>query len=202
MRKTVFEGVPAEADEIFAKTFAGQLGIVDENGWPRVVPLNFVYHGGFIYFHGALEGEKFSLFTARPKVCFSAYAEYSYIPSYWRSPNFACPASVYYKSAHVRGIGSIVEDINEKAVATQKLMEKIQPDGGYTPVTADSPVYKKALDEVAIFKIAPEEITVKVKLGQNLPDVVRRSIVDKLRERGSAVDLETVSEIERNLNGK
>ncbi|MBF0170510.1 MAG: pyridoxamine 5'-phosphate oxidase family protein [Nitrospinae bacterium] len=199
MRRADFKGGPGDADALFATVLTGQLGIADNNGWPRIVPVNFVCHNDRIYFHGARDGEKFALFAGRPKVCFSVYDEFSYIPSTWRSPLLACPASVYYRSAHVRGTGSLVEDLAEKGIVTQKLMEKIQPQGGHEPVSADSPLYRKALDEVAIFRIDPVEITVKVKFGQNLSADTRRDIARRLRDRADRGDIETAQVIERTL---
>ncbi|MBI5816071.1 MAG: pyridoxamine 5'-phosphate oxidase family protein [Nitrospinae bacterium] len=197
MRRTDFEGDPDELAAVLDMARDGQLGIVDAAGWPRVVPVNFAWMDGAIYFHGATEGEKYTLLKAMPKVCFSAYAAYSYVPSYWRSQSYACPASIYYKSAHIRGTGSVVENMEEKARGAQALMEKHQPEGGHVKIQAGDPLYAKALVETAVFKIEPVEITMKSKFGQNLPEEARRGLIEKLEQRGGEIDKKTAEEMRR-----
>lgn len=47
-----------------------ELGMVDAEGKPYVVPLGFGYEDGAIYLHGALEGKKNDCLMANPYVCF------------------------------------------------------------------------------------------------------------------------------------
>lgn len=177
----------------------GHLGIIDAEGYPRIVPLNFVWLDGAVYFHGALDGEKFEIFKTNPKVTFSVDIPYSLIPSYWTSKDYACPASIYYKSAHIRGAGTFVEDIAEKAKALQTMMEKDQPEGGYKPITVDEPLYQGPLKKTAIFKIVPLQVDVKVKFGQNLNPTARQNLIAKLEERNEGMDRETAEEIRKTL---
>ncbi|MBI5179446.1 MAG: pyridoxamine 5'-phosphate oxidase family protein [Nitrospinae bacterium] len=178
----------------------GQVGIVDAQGYPRVAPLNFVWHGGKVYFHGAMAGEKFSYFkNAECKVAFSADLPYSSIPSYWIAEKYACPATIFFKSVHIKGKGSVVEDAREKAEALQKLMEKYQPEGGFAPITPDDPLYQKPLAETAVFRIDPEQTEVKSKFAQNRPAEVRRALIAKLEERDRGMDRATADEIRKTL---
>ena len=197
MRRIDYGGNPEDLDDILAKTWVGQLGITDPAGYPRVVPVNFAWYNGAVYFHGASAGEKFNLFAGGQKVTFMAYIELSSVPSYWRSPEYACPASIYYKSAYLKGVGMLVESLSEKSEALNKLMEKYQPEGGYKPISADDPLYKNGLAETAIFKVAPEKIEVKNKIGQNLTPDVRKIIIQKLVERGAPFDLVTAEEMRK-----
>jgi nitroimidazol reductase NimA-like FMN-containing flavoprotein (pyridoxamine 5'-phosphate oxidase superfamily) len=74
-----------------------------------------------------LEGEKYDLLHQQSKVTFSVYQAFSYIPSYFIS-DLACQATIFFKSAHIRGIGSIVEDLEEKKYIVIELMKKHQPE--------------------------------------------------------------------------
>lgn len=190
---------PSEVKRLAAACDVGFLGITDPDGYPRVVPVNFVLIGESIYIHGASEGEKYDRLKTGPKVSFSFIEPYSMIPSSWQSEEYACSATVFYKSVYMRGLGSIVDDPEEKAAALQALMEKHEPEGDFLAIRADEPLYAKALADVAIFKVVPDRVTTKFKFGQNLSETLRRSLIDKLRERGTDLDIRTAAEIEKTL---
>jgi nitroimidazol reductase NimA-like FMN-containing flavoprotein (pyridoxamine 5'-phosphate oxidase superfamily) len=189
-------------DDIAGRATVGHLGILTPDGYPRVIAVNFVHIGERIYLHGADTGEKFDVFKGGCKVTFEIDLPYALIPSYWRSETYACPASQYYKSMLIKGRGAVVSDPMEKAEALQALMEKHQPEGRFTPITPDDSLYRKALDEVAILRIDPEQIDIKEKFGEHLPRATRSLIVENLRRRGGDIDLATADEIERRLQDK
>lgn len=175
----------------------GCVGLVDNNGFPRIVPLNFVAIDKNIYFHGALDGEKYDLVQSSPKATFSVHIPYSFVPSYYQNEKYACPATHLFKSVHIRGIASQVSDLDEKALALQKLMEKYQPGGRYTPISADLSLYKNALKEVGVFMIKSDEITVKIKFAQNEKTEVREAIIDLLQKRDTDLDRLTIAEMHK-----
>lgn len=171
----------------------GHLGLVD--GYPRIIPLNFVAVGWDIYFHGSLEGEKYNLFKDNPKATFSVDLPYSFIPSYWISEKYACSSSHYFKSFFIRGVGSFVDNIEEKALVLQKLMEKYQPERRCTTISSDLSLYTNALENVGVYKIAKIEISIKIKFGQNESDKTITKIIEGLRGAGTEIDHLTISEI-------
>ena len=189
----------AEFDWIAQHGRVGHLGLIDSSGFPRIVPLNFVAFNRHIYFHGALDGEKFEVFRSQPQVTFSIAIPYSTIPSYWIAKDYACPATTYFKSLHIRGQGAIAEDMAEKATALQAFMEKYQPEGGYRPISCNEPMYEKPLQKVAVFRIDSLQIDIKAKFGQNLSPKVRLELIAKLEARNKATDQQTADEIRRTL---
>jgi uncharacterized protein len=180
----------------------GHLGLVTADGTPRVVPLNFAAVGDDIVFHGALAGEKWERLRDGARVSFLMASPYSLIPSYWTARDYACPATHYFKSVDARGTCAPCTDPVEKARALQALMEKYQPEGGHRPITAEDPVYAKALRTVGVFRVAVTSWTGKVKFGVNEPEKLRRTFVQRLRERAAPRDLETALEIEKTLAPK
>lgn len=188
-----------EAIAILELAQVGQLGLTREDGWPRVAPLNFVFHDGRIYFHGAVEGEKYDILKKSPKAAFSVDIPYSLIPSYWFSPSRACPATQLFKSVHIRGIAEMVEDLAEKAVALAMIMKKYQPEGKHDPVDPDSPAYQGHLKKTAAYRIRIEEMVVKEKFGQNLSAAAREELAQKLDTRGLPLDRRTAEEIRKTL---
>ncbi len=186
-------------DELVNDVAVGYLSLSNSQGAPRSIALNFVALGQDIYFHGALAGEKCELLQSSPAAGFTIVKEYSYIPSHWSAPKFACPATQFFKSVEVKGVGEVVSDNGEKALALQALMVKYQPEGHYDPVEVSDPGYAKALSGVGVFRVRCDTWTGKVKLGQSEPKKLRHVLVEKLRERGGPHDEATAREIEKSF---
>ncbi len=172
----------------------GELGLVDNSGYPRIIPLNFIEIDKDIYFHGSLDGEKYQLIKKSPKATFSVYKSYSFIPSYFTSKKYACPATHFFKSMHIRGDASIISEISEKARVLQTMMEKYQGSNSHTAI-GDISLYRNALENVGVYRIKAEEITIKIKFGQNESDRTMEMIVKGLRGRDEEIDRLTVDEI-------
>lgn len=183
----------AEIHEFLQEMSFGFLGTVGKDGWSRVTPLNFVYDGKHFYFHGSLAGEKMKQITQDPRVSFTVAKEYAIIPSYFTDPKLACPASSYFKSVMVRGRVERVDDLEEKAHAFTLFMEKLQPEGGYAPITPEDPDYAGQLKAVALCRIVPEAISAKFKFGQNLKEPNRTAVTSGLKQRGNELDAETIA---------
>jgi uncharacterized protein len=169
----------------------GFLATEGDDGYPHLTPLNFAYCNGHIYFHGARAGQKMRELAAKKQVSFAVAKEYAIIPSYYSDPKLACPATAYFKSVHIRGTAEPIEDLNEKAEALTALMEKLQPEGGYTLISPKDPAYRPELKAVSVVRLTMDEITAKFKFGQNLEETRREEIRGKLTERGGALDAET-----------
>jgi len=197
VRRSELESFDRELfSDLAATCEVGFLSLVTAAGYPRAIALNFAAIDETIYFHGALEGEKFELIQADPRAGFTIVKAYSYIPSTWSAPRYACPATQFFKSIEIEGTCSAVDDPVEKARALGALMDKHQPEGGFDPIDPSVPVYAKALEGVGVFRVVPDSWTGRVKFGQNEPEKLRRIFVEKLRERGGVMDEETALEIE------
>jgi len=184
-------------EDLLATADHGYLGLLTPDGWPMTVPLNFVYADGRIYFHGAGEGEKMSSLAESPRVTFTVAEGFSIVPSYFRDPRLACPATQYYRCVMIRGHARVVDDVAEKALALQSMMEKLQPEGGHEPIEVGNPIYRKSLKTTAVVAIEIERMTAKFKFGQNLPKSTRAQVAERLTARGCPVDHATVDAIRR-----
>lgn len=195
------EATQGEIREVLAIAEHGFLGITTPEGWPGVVPLNFVVLGETLYFHGSHEGEKMRSLAREPRVAFTVVDPGALIPSYLRHPRSACPATQYYRSVMLHGRARVVGDAAEKARALQALMEKLQPEGGYEPMVAEggeaAACYAKALSGTAVVAIEIERATFKCKFGQNLSAAKWRAVRAGLLERGTELDRRTVELMER-----
>jgi nitroimidazol reductase NimA-like FMN-containing flavoprotein (pyridoxamine 5'-phosphate oxidase superfamily) len=197
MRRKEFaieENKDSESEAFFAEMTFGFLGTISPDVWPHVTPLNFVYFNDCIYFHGSKIGQKMvDLKHAADKVTFSVAKEYAIIPSYFSDPKLACPATAFFKSVYIKGSASIVIDLAEKAAALTAFMEKLQPEGGYDPITIEDPAYVPQLKGVSVVKIEIQEMTAKFKFGQNWKEPRIEQTADLLQERNRDLDEATVA---------
>ncbi|MCI3921596.1 pyridoxamine 5'-phosphate oxidase family protein [Paenibacillus sp. TRM 82003] len=198
MRRSTFHMQEQEEIERFLDEMSfGFLGTLGADGYPHMTPLNFVYANEAFYMHGSRAGQKMVNLKANEKVTFAVAKEYARIPSYWLDPEVACPATAFFKSVFVRGEAVIVEDAEEKAAAFEAFMRKLQPEGGYDPITPEHPRYAKELKAVAVIKIKVDDMTAKFKFGQNWSEDRTTHVTHALTERNEPLDAETAELMRR-----
>lgn len=142
---------------------AGRVASIDKDGYPQVIPMNFVYAGGVIYMHSHPFGEKLENIRRNPSVGFEVDQHICFLPSYYFHPTDASQADTLYISVVIKGRADIVEEKAEKAKALNALMEKYQKEGRYEALDANMPV----VHEVAIIKVTPLDMRGKYKIGQH-----------------------------------
>lgn len=188
--EAVFETLMNECDY-------GTLALCDDEG-VFAVPVNFVWFEGAICFHGAREGRKAVAMQDGQKVAFSVVKPYSIVPSYFSNTRMACPATQFYVSVHIEGIVETIKDDNEKCKLLEALMHKFQPEGGYEPIDATNAMYTKMLSQTALWRIVPTNISMKAKMGQNMTEERKNSVIKNLSERGGELDIATMEAIQKN----
>jgi len=174
--------------EFLDKEHVGRIATIDQNGYPQIIPMNFVFLNDAIYMHSHTKGEKLENVTRNEKVGFEVDRELEFLPSYFEDPKDASLADTLYISVVIKGKGKIVNDKQEKTNALNGLMKKYQPEDRYEPISPEMPV----LDEVAIIKVMPDSMRGKYKIGQNLQTGARRELAEKILERNSSSAKETL----------
>ena len=154
----------------------GRISSIDKNGFPQIIPMNFVFLNDAIYLHSHVRGEKLENISRNNKVGFEVDKELEFLPSYLEDPNDASLADTLYISVVIKGIGSFVIDRKEKTLALNGLIEKYQPEGQYDPIKSDMEV----LDEVTVIKVTPQTIHGKYKIGQNMNPKDRMDLAQKI----------------------
>src|ERR671916_1775327 len=132
----------------------GRIASLDSNGYPQVIPMNFVYHDGVIYMHSHPFGEKLDNIRRNPNVGFEVDQHICFLPSYYFHHSDASQADTLYISIVIKGNASIVEDNKEKASALNALMKKYQKEGRYQTLHP----YMSSVNEVTVIKIVPKEM--------------------------------------------
>ena len=166
----------------------GRISSIDSEGYPQIIPMNFVFINDVIYMHSHTKGEKLENIKRNQKVGFEVDRSLEFLPSYFSDPKDASLADTLYISVVIKGLGSIIGDRDEKTLALNGLMTKYQPEGGYEPIKPEMDV----LDEVAVIKIIPMTLRGKYKIGQGLRHEERIELGGKILERNSATAKETL----------
>lgn len=186
---------PSLARTLFAEAPVCHLASVSPDGQPLLRALNVVAlddgDGFALAFHGAPDGEKLGC-VGQPAViaCERVVAA---IPSWFTSPERACPATTWYLSAHASGTVEAVEDPAEKAAILRALMDRFQPEGRHRPITAEDPMYAAVVRNLLVARVRPERVTAKASVGQDKPPEVRHAVLRRLWERGERGDVGAIA---------
>ncbi len=128
----------------------GRLGVFD--GEPYVVPVNFVYREGKVWFHCACEGRKIQAILKDPRVCFE-------VDDFLGLKEGARPCSfgAYFRSVVAYGVARIIGEIPRKREAMKMLMAKYAGDKEWFFEDAE-------LERVAVVEITVTTMTGKSRL--------------------------------------
>lgn len=168
--------------EFLNEEHVGRVSSIDENGFPQIIPMNFVFLDDAVYMHSHVKGEKLDNISRNNKVGFEADRELEFLPSYFEDPHNASLADTLYISVVIKGVGSFVSDRDEKTLALNGLMEKYQPEGQYDPL--DSSL--RVLDAVSVIKIIPKTLHGKYKIGQHMRSEDRINLAQKILKKNSS----------------
>ncbi|WP_186438367.1 pyridoxamine 5'-phosphate oxidase family protein [Cohnella terricola] len=136
----------------------GFLGLSADDS-PYVVPLNYVWSKGFVYFHGASEGRKVDAMRRNTRACFSVCEDLGTI-----SAVVPAHTDTAYMSVMVFGNVEPVSDPREATEAMQSMLDKYVP-GYYDQPLSQSHVEKYISSlgsKTSVFKLVPNSITAKM----------------------------------------
>ena len=167
--------------EFLEDEHVGRVSSIDTNGFPQIIPMNFVFRNDAVYMHSHVKGEKLDNISRNNKVGFEADRELEFLPSYFEDPHNASLADTLYISIVIKGIASFVSDREEKTMALNGLMEKYQPEGNYDPLESTM----RVLDAVSVIKIVPTSLHGKYKIGQHMNSNDRMILAKKILDKNS-----------------
>jgi nitroimidazol reductase NimA-like FMN-containing flavoprotein (pyridoxamine 5'-phosphate oxidase superfamily) len=181
----------------------GRIASIDINGYPQIIPMNFVYlqqgylsnnltdtirRSDAVYMHSYPLGEKLDNIKRNPKVGFEVDRHICFLPSYYFHPTDASQADTLYISVVIKGTAYIVEDNEEKTQALNSLMKKYQKEGKYEILDPSMP----SVHEVTVIKIVPKEMRGKYKIGQHWAPAYRLKMAKHIIEREEKQYAETI----------
>ena len=136
-----------EIEKILQESTVCRLAMVDEDK-PYMVPLNFGYRDGYLFFHSAKEGRKIDVIQKNPNVCFEVDQLIKF-----KKAKTACEWGVEYKSVIGSGRAQLLDKLDEKIVALNVIMSH------YSDRTFDYP--DEALEKTLVIKVQIERMTGK-----------------------------------------
>ena len=140
----------SELEEIINLSEVCYMAMVDENNMPYNLPFNFAYEDNVLYFHSAPFGRKINILKSKPDVSivFGIGHELHH-----HDIDVGCSYSMKFKSVLVSGKAEFTDDIDQKTIWMNKIMQKYtQRDFSYS---------MPAIKNVACFRVVIEKISGK-----------------------------------------
>lgn len=135
-------------DEIITKNTLCYVGMIDRNGMPYVIPMNFGYADDTIYLHSAQEGSSIEALNKNPNVCITFCTEPVLT---YQNEEVACSYRMKGSSVICRGKVVFEEDFDEKVRALDIIMKQYT-DRSFTysaPAVNNVRVWKVEIDSVS-----------------------------------------------------
>lgn len=149
-----------ESEQILREARTAMLGLSGDDGYPYVVPVNYAYVDGKIYFHGAKTGHKIDAIMRNDKVSLCVVQHDELVPE---------ELTTYFRSVTVFGRARILENDAEKLAAAQKFGMRFYPDKD----KVDNEI-RHEWDALCVVEITPEHIT-----GKEAIELVRARNAEK-----------------------
>ncbi|RUT73128.1 pyridoxamine 5'-phosphate oxidase family protein [Ancylomarina longa] len=164
--KTIFIKGKEQIEEIIQSCDICFVGVIDTEGKPYVVPMNFGFKEDYVYLHGTNFGKLIDSLKINPEVCitFCTPPELAY-----QDAHMACSYRMKGKSVVSRGRIEFINEIEQKVDALNILM------GNYT-----NRAFKysaPAVQNVEVYQMKVKEITAKefgASHGNNFPWQIKR----------------------------
>ena len=128
----------------------GHLAITTKEG-PYIIPVNYLFLEGCLYFHSALSGRKVEALQADPRVCFVVDEVGPQV--LWER---GCGVSQIYQSVLCFGKAYFLEDPSEKRRILEKMVQKYVP-----PSYSSPPLKEENIKMTAVIKIVIESMSGK-----------------------------------------
>lgn len=136
-----------ESERILRESRTAMLALSGDDDYPYVVPINYAFVDGRIYFHGAKTGHKIDAIMRNDKVSLCVVQHDELVSE---------ELTTYFRSVTVFGRARILENDDEKLAAAQKFGMRFYPDKD----KVDSEI-RREWDALCVVEITPEHITGK-----------------------------------------
>jgi nitroimidazol reductase NimA-like FMN-containing flavoprotein (pyridoxamine 5'-phosphate oxidase superfamily) len=186
-KEEITEGAAIEA--ILTKARIGRLATLGADGYPYIVPVNYVYWRESIYFHCAPEGEKLDNIRRHPQVCFEVDVPLAYLDTGYDKDMPPCEVSQFYQCVVIRGRGEVVDEMTEKVGALNALMAGHEGVADFTAITAET----AAVARCAVVAVRVERLSAKANLAQKKSAAEKEKLRQYLEGRCLPGDLETAA---------
>lgn len=123
------------------------LAMVDPDGKPYVIPMNFGYDGNYVYLHSGQSGKKIDILKANPEVCISFSTDHQLR---WVNEEVACSWGMKYRSVLAYGKVEFIDDYDKKEEALKVIMKNYSD----LDFTFNAP----AVNDVLVFRVKVDQL--------------------------------------------
>jgi nitroimidazol reductase NimA-like FMN-containing flavoprotein (pyridoxamine 5'-phosphate oxidase superfamily) len=113
-----------EIEEIIKKCQVCHVAMVDQEGKPYLVPMNFGFEEGVIYLHSSRIGKKIDILKNNPEVCIEFSTDYLLR---YQNEDVACSWSMKYRSVLAYGKVTFIDDDVQKTNHLYLIMKNYTP---------------------------------------------------------------------------
>jgi len=147
---------------LLQESAVGRLAMSTSEG-PYMVPVNFLYHDGYVFFHSAPSGRKMDAIQVDSRVCFQVDDVGPQI--LWKR---GCGISQIYRSVICFGMAEMVDDSLMKRLILEKMIDKYVPSSYLTRNLDESKINNTAIVKIVIdsmtgkaHKLSPEHTVIQ-----------------------------------------
>lgn len=148
MRRSALAMTEEETISLIQSCRFAVLSLMDPDGLPYGVPLDYIYKDNTLYFHGAKEGRKTDAMKVNPKGCAVILGETTVIPDKFGRK---------YTSAIIEGPIELIDDPERKREVMTWVVETNSPDY----LEKGNVIIERMLDRVLIYKMHMETVSGK-----------------------------------------
>lgn len=141
-----------QINHLLQRAQTGSLATLNLDGTPYSTPIHFVYFDNAIFLHGLPKGKKLDNIAQDSRVGFSVFE----MDKLLLDPDGkSWDTNTKYESVIISGTAKLVDDIEEKRNALNKIVEK------YTPHLVNNEIPNNMVKGTAVIRIDVTEITGK-----------------------------------------
>jgi len=166
----------------------GRLVTADAQGVPHIGLYPFLFLEDRIELHLHRDDEQLADLGVNRSCVFEVDEVLGTIPSHWVHPHNAMFATAYHRAVIFECEATVSAEAEVLAAQQQRLMQRYQPEGGSTAVSATQAMYRGGLNQIRALTLAVRARKVKWKLGQNRRREQIEHIIAELRRRGRPMD--------------
>lgn len=141
-----------QINHLLQRAQTGSLATLNPDGTPYSTPIHFVYYDNAIFVHGLPKGKKLDNIAQDSRIGFSVFE----MDKLLLDPDGkSWDTNTKYESVIISGTAKLVDDIEEKRNALNKIVEK------YTPHLVNNEIPNNMVKGTAVIRIDVTEITGK-----------------------------------------
>jgi predicted FMN-binding regulatory protein PaiB len=192
----------AAAERFVAEMRHGTLIACSAEGYPQVSILPFVKTDDVIELHCVQGDPTFDAVRANPRVTYFVSDFLAWSPHDWVNEQDAGRATLHFRAvAFECDVERVSTDPNDVAGALSRLLARYEPGATYEPVQMGD-FYGSRLRRLATMRLRIVRRHIKFKTGPAGSEETKRTVAERLRERGQPGDMRAADVIEASLPDK